>query len=283
LDEASAFVECGPMRLVIQGWMAGVPRADRCMAAAEKAITFLDQIASSHHLCAQPAWTVPEPGRKSPLLRAMWESTRAIGDHDLTPMAAVAGTIADAVADELSREGMTRVIVNNGGDIALRMGPGESIVIGIRSDVNRQDLSGTVYLDWTMGVGGACTSGLGGRSLTRGVASAVTVLADTASYADAAATAIANATLVQSDAVQRAKASSLDPLTDLNELEVTTQVGQLTDDEVSRALQQGIVRADQLLAGRMFFGAVITVQGRTRCTPSIDPIIRYDFTSAKCS
>lgn len=192
-------------------------------------------------------------------------------------MAAVAGTIADAVADELKRAGMTRIIVNNGGDVALRLAPGESIVVGVRPKVDRSNISGSFVLQGELGIGGVCTSGLGGRSFTRGVASAATVLAEIASYADAAATAIANATFINSPAVHRTAALNLDPSSDLHNLGITTSVDWLSDKEVSRALDQGIARAEKLVTQGNISGAIITVQGRTRRTQMFPPILEKDF------
>jgi hypothetical protein len=188
-------------------------------------------------------------------------------------MAAVAGTIADAAADELSQAGMTRVIVNNGGDVALRLSFGESIVVGVRPKVDRSDISGSFVLQGELGIGGVCTSGLGGRSFTRGIASAATVLAQTASYADAAATAIANATFINTPAVHRTAAIKLDPSSDLHDLHVTTSVDCLSDKEVSSALDQGIARAEKLVTNGKIAGAIITVQGRTRWTQTFPPIL----------
>ena len=66
----------------------------------------------------------------------MWTAAKRIGDGDLTPMAAVAGTIAAATADFLEHLGMTRVVVNNGGDLALRLKGEEKLYIGIRPRVD---------------------------------------------------------------------------------------------------------------------------------------------------
>jgi len=261
------------MRMHIQAWRDGVPQAHRCMAAAQNAVSFLEEIASSWDECKLPACSMPEPPHTRHLLHVMWQSTREIGDPDLTPMAAVAGTIADAVADVLREAGMTRVIVNNGGDLALRLSPGESIVVGVRPKVDHSDISGCFVLHGELGIGGVCTSGLGGRSFTRGIASAATVLAQMASCADAAATAIANATFINSPAVHRAAALNLDPSSDLHDLEVTTSVDCLSDKEASSALDQGIARAEKLVTKGRIAGAIITVQGRTRWTQTFPPIL----------
>ena len=129
---------------------------------------------------------LPENG----LAQRMIESVRAIGDMDLTPMAAVAGTIADGVADWLFARGPTKVVVDNGGDIAIRLAAGETATVGIRPQINCSDISHIAYLDERRLSWGVTTSGRGGRSFTRGIASAVTVIAENASINIAAGTPI---------------------------------------------------------------------------------------------
>ncbi len=86
---------------------------------------------------------------------------------------------------------------------------------------------------------GVTTSGVGGRSLTRGIASAVTVLAANASVADAAATAIANACFVEDDRIIQVPAEKIDPNTDLTGIRVTTEVGPLSSGKILVGNQQG--------------------------------------------
>ena len=55
------------------------------------------------------------------------------------------------------------------------------------------DYEGSITIDAATDVRGIATSGQGGRSLSRGIATSVTVLAHNAAAADVAATLIANA------------------------------------------------------------------------------------------
>ena len=256
------------MRMFIEASAGGIPRPDLCRTAAKEAIGFLEQIASRRLVLQSPAWCIEEP-KGNPLVHSMWKAARLVGDPDLTPMVAVAGTIADATADLLAYFGMTRIVVNNGGDVAIRLKTGESVAVGVRREVGNNEISHRLLVTPEMNVGGICTSGLGGRSFTRGVASAATVLAHRAAISDAAATAIANATFVESPAVQRVMAEELDPDTDLKGLEITASVGELTDSEVEIALFQGTRRAAQLVRKGLIAGACITVKDRMRCTNEI--------------
>jgi uncharacterized protein len=265
LGDDTVLVECGPMRMFIDASQEGVRRPDLCTKAARQAIDFLGEIASDKQVLQRPAISMKSPGRGR-LAHAMWKATCMVGDADLTPMAAVAGTIADATADYLLTMGLDRVIVNNGGDVALRLAPGETVAVGIREDVNRPTVSHRVRVTAEDHVCGICTSGLGGRSFTRGVASAATVFASRASLADAAATAVANATNVSSTSIRRGLADTIDPETDLKGISVTISVGSLTDTEIERALSQGISRAETLVMRGLITGACVFVQGRGRST-----------------
>ena len=200
LAGGGVMVECGPMRLVIRAWVGRVPQPQAAARAAEEAVTFLERLARVRPLLGG-GWHERLPRLREPLALKMAASVAAVGDEDLTPMAAVAGTIADAVADFLVDRGQTRVIVENGGDVAVRIGDGEAVTVGIRPEVGEARMAQVIALGPERASWGVATSGLGGRSLTRGVVSAAMVVAGDAARADAAATAVANASLVEDDAV----------------------------------------------------------------------------------
>ncbi len=265
LGDGTVLVECGPMRMFIEGYLKGASQPQICLRAAQEAIEFLEQVADHRPEIQAPALTLPAPPADL-LIHEMWKAAREIGDEDLTPMAAVAGTIADATADFLAIHHLNKIVVNNGGDVALRLMPGEEVVVGIRPDVNGTQVTRRVLITAEMNVGGICTSGLGGRSFTRGVASAATVFAPRASVADAAATAVANATYIHGPAVHRCRADLIDPNTDLRGVQITTSVGELTGNEIHRALKQGVERAEQLVHRDIVVGACVAVKGRMQCT-----------------
>jgi uncharacterized protein len=260
------------MRMFIEAWARGVLQTDSCKWAAEKAIEFLEQVASEWQDLKSPAGKIVKPPTNS-IVYSMWESVRLVGDPDLTPMASVAGAIAESTAELLWSRGMTRVVVNNGGDLAIRLGPGESLAVGIRPYVDRPDVTYRIVLTPELNIRGICTSGLGGRSFTRGIASAATVFAENAAISDASATAIANATLIASPAVKRIMAHSVDPDTDLKGVGITCSVGELTEGEIELALNQGVRRAEDLVEKALIIGACITIKGRMRCTEGISRLV----------
>jgi ApbE superfamily uncharacterized protein (UPF0280 family) len=205
----------------------------------------------------------------------MVASVQAVGDDDLTPMAAVAGTIADAVADFLVARGMTRVLVENGGDIAIRCRDGQPVAVGIRPSVGDQTITHAVVLRPERPAYGVATSGLGGRSLTRGVLEAATVVAADAALADAAAKAVANASYVAHRAVVRKPAEEIDPFTDIAGLQVTAELGELPEEKKNQAMIQAIRRAEQLVGDGIILGAFVACQGGTAMTTFIaDRLVR---------
>ncbi len=275
IDEEAVMVECGPMRLVIRAWYRNRPQLKVARHAAEKSIAYLEQIARWRPLLSRPFPEI-EDVPEDELALEMITSAIAIGDVDLTPMAAVAGTIADAVADWLFGENMDRVIVDNGGDIALRLKEGKSAAVGIRPRIDNLQVSHVLHLEGSQSAWGVTTSGVGGRSRTRGIASAVTVLAANASVADAAATAIGNACFVEDDGIIQSPAETLDPNTDLAGLPVTAKVGELLPGNLLLAIKNARQKAEMLSKRKMICGAFIALQDVFAISEGLKPYISTD-------
>lgn len=182
----------------------------------------------------------------------------------VTPMAAVAGAVADEVlATMTAATALTRAYVNNGGDIALHLAPGHSFTAGM-SAVNGDTL-GTLTLPAGAGIAGIATSGQGGRSLSFGIAESITVLGATAADADVAATLIANAvTLPDHPAIRYRPASERHPDSDLGDRLVVTHVGPLDTNDVARALDRGLATARTMQNAGHIKGAALLLRGQTR-------------------
>jgi uncharacterized protein len=266
LRGGSVLAQCGPMRLVISASIGRVVQPEAALRAAEESFGFLERVAR-HREALGKRFREDRKTVQDPLVLKMIESTVSVGDEDLTPMAAVAGTLADEVAEFLFTRGMTKVVVENGGDISIRLGGNESVTVGVRPEVGHTKISHVVELEPDPRSWGVATSGLGGRSLTRGIASAVTVLARTASLADAAATAVANASLVEDVQVMQSPAEELDPYTDIPGIPVTVRTGPLSEAVKTLAVEQTLRRAGELITGGRILGAFVSVQGRVGMTP----------------
>jgi hypothetical protein len=183
------------------------------------------------------------PLLQGPVARRMAEAVWPHRAVYITPMAAVAGSVADEMlAAMLFGRTLDKAYVNNGGDIAFHLSEGHELKAGIFVDA----LDGAVGLTHDRPVRGIATSGWGGRSFSRGIADSVTVLAANAAAADAAATIIANAVDADHPAIERRPARELDPDSDLGELLVTTHVGALPAAIIDQALERGAAEARRL-------------------------------------
>jgi ApbE superfamily uncharacterized protein (UPF0280 family) len=181
----------------------------------------------------------------------------------ITPMAAVAGAVADEVmAALISGGGIARAYVNDGGDIALHLAPGEALTAAIAAQPGAPDRLRVIHADPVRGI---ATSGWRGRSWSLGIADAVTVLAADAAAADAAATMIANAVdLPGHPAIARCPACEMQADSDLGARPVTVAVGALRPAEAEAALASGVACAAQLRARGLIAGAALFLQGRAR-------------------
>ena len=205
--------------------------------------------------------------------RRMWLACSPwAAQHFITPMAAVAGSVAQSLIASYDRPGVARAWVNNGGDIALHLAPGQSARVGLYADLARlpvhgwgQDipLDGAFDVTHAMPVRGVATSGWRGRSFSFGIADSVTVLAATAAQADAAASMIANAVNVNHPGIVRQPAHSLRDMTDLGDLAVTVDVPQLPSSLVQQALQAGWQCARECQAQGWIAAAFLVCQGQS--------------------
>lgn len=193
----------------------------------------------------------------SPTARRMIRAVTPYSDCFVTPMAAVAGAVADEVLSAMTRHRLTKATVNNGGDIAFHLAPGARF--------RAVSPAGHIDVDATDPARGLATSGWRGRSHSLGIADAVTVLARSAAQADAAATLVANAVdLPGHPAITREPACRLAPDSDLGQRPVTTNVGTLTPVDAARALDRGTQFARACIAKGTILAASLTLAGQTR-------------------
>jgi len=207
--------------------------------------------------------------------RRMWSACAPYGSGFITPMAAVAGSVAQEILSCYEESGIDRAWVNNGGDIALHLAPGYSASVGVVSDIAALDMKtlrgglmvdGQLHITSTMPVRGVATSGWRGRSQSMGIADSVTVLARTAAQADAAATIVANAVNVQDARISRMPAWLVRDDSDLGGLHVTVDVPALPLAQVQTALQRGLHKAQELKSGGLLWFALLTCQGQYAAT-----------------
>ena len=255
----------GPIDLIVEAF--GAPGAVHAAyrAAAARFATVLDELCAELALLRRPA----APGGTAlcgTVARRMYDAVAPFAAEGfITPMAAVAGSVAEEVLGAMTgAAALTRAYVNNGGDIALHLGPGARFGIGMIDRPDRPSLFGRTAIASGDPVRGIATSGRYGRSFSLGIADAVTVLAPTAAAADAAATVIANAVdLPGHPAIRRVPAIELQPDSDLGDRLVTRQVEHLMPEEAEAALAAGLARAEAIRARGLIASAALHLQGRT--------------------
>ncbi|WP_422008471.1 UPF0280 family protein [Reyranella sp.] len=209
------------------------------------------------------------PLLQGPVARRMAEAVWPHRTRYITPMAAVAGAVADEMLQALVLgRALDKAYVNDGGDIAIHLTPGQSLRAGIFA----QALDGVALLTHERPVRGIATSGRGGRSLSLGIADSVTVLAVTAAAADAAATMIANEVNADHPAIERRPACELDPDSDLGELPVTVAVGDLPPEIVEAALDRGLTEARRLRLCGLIDSAALSLRGHWRIESGGTPL-----------
>ena len=192
--------------------------------------------------------------------RRMAKSVSPHSDVFVTPMASVAGCVADHILAAMTSSGdLQKAYVNNGGDCAVYLSEGQSLRVGALSP---HDM-GHLTINHCDPIRGVATSGWRGRSYSLGIADAVTVLARSAGEADVAATLIANAVdLPEHPAITRQAASDLSPDSDLADRPVTVDVGPLSAQEAKSALSRGLQVAEIIKERGLILEALLVLQGQ---------------------
>ena len=277
LDQNRLHLHHGPIDLVIQAWGETSAVAHARTVAKSRFAMILDELVSELSDLRSP-WH-RDMHLQSPVAKRMQAAVAPFGtDVFVTPMAAVAGAVADEILGvmvECTR--LDKAFVNNGGDIAVYTARGETLTIGLIDDPNpRQDRilsTGQARISSRDNVGGIATSGRSGRSFSQGIADAVTVIAKNAAAADVAATLIANAVDTSSDAIIRVPATDLDPDSDLGSRLVTTDIGDLTDREIHTALSSGHTKAEDYCSRGLIDAALLRLRGQSLATGSYQSLL----------
>ena len=265
LPDGRLHLQHGPIDLIIEacGECAEVEAAYQQATASFQ--TVLSGLVNELSVLRTPLDAATRPVLHNVIAQRMLAAVWPHRARFITPMAAVAGAVADHMLAALTQQReLRKAYVNNGGDIALYLSPGEHFKTGLVSRVDQPAISGICTLHAAMPVRGIATSGWRGRSFSLGIADAVTVLAAHAAQADAAATLLGNAVVCEHPAIQRQPACALDPDSDLGTLPVVVEVGPLHDAAVARALDNGQKMATTLQQDGLINGAVLCLQGQYR-------------------
>lgn len=253
----------GPIDVVLRAW--GRPEAVRAAEAAAAAVFpgILPGLAGELAELRRPI--ADGPRACHPVARRMVAACAPFAPRFVTPMAAVAGAVADELLAAMLRAApLLRAYVNDGGDIAVHVAPGQVLDIGLVADPAGLALDGALRITEESGIGGVATSGRAGRSFSLGIADSVSVLARDAAVADVAATLIANAVDIASPSISRVPARSLDPDSDLGERLVSVEVGPLSATDIAAALSAGALVAEGFVRAGLVLGAALRLRGVAR-------------------
>ena len=270
LDTGRWHFQHGPIDLIlaVEGESAACDRAiaacwDRFQPVLPGLVAELAQLRRPAH---------ERPAVQDPVSARMVQACAPFAaERFITPMAAVAGAVADELIEILKRAGISRAFINNGGDIALHLTAGEQYRVGVWSNLGRRvrssdnralDLDSRFVVSAEMPVRGVATSGWRGRSFSLGIADSVTVLANTAAAADAAATMIANAVDCDYAGIVRVPAEQLKDDTDLGTLPVTVDVPPLPPGAIAAALEGGRAEAEYWRERGVIYAAALFLQGQ---------------------
>lgn len=168
LDDGRVFVDYGPASMVITARRGEETLSELARSAFPRIRDHLAEIARELPRLRRYPGEADFSGLEG-LPRVMAEAVLATGEPTLTPMAAVAG--------HHGRRGGGLAVCPGGrpgageqrGGHCPSAGPGRQVRMGILPDLNGA-ISQVVTIRAEDGIGGVCTSGLGGRSFTRGIA-----------------------------------------------------------------------------------------------------------------
>lgn len=245
----------GPIDIVAEAF--GDPPAVRAAyaRAATRFATLLEELVAE-----LPALRAPDAPVQGDVARRMVAAVAPFRPDFVTPMAAVAGAVAEEVLAALVGPGIARAYANNGGDIALWLAPGQRLTCALAASAGLD----RVTIASGDPVRGIATSGWRGRSFSFGIADAVTVVARTAAMADVAATMVANAVNHDHPGICRRPASDMQCDSDLGDRLVTVAVPPLTPAERAIALASGLRAAEAFRARGLIEGAALLLQGECR-------------------
>lgn len=120
LDHKTVLVSYGPMDMRIQVIERGRSRIDLALEGGDMACRVLEDLAQFLPVIKRRVTELEIRETYPDGVRRMIAATKKMEAPDLTSLAAVAGAASDVVADFLMSRGGTKIIVDNGGDIAVR-------------------------------------------------------------------------------------------------------------------------------------------------------------------
>jgi ApbE superfamily uncharacterized protein (UPF0280 family) len=267
LEDGRVFLEYGPTRMLIDIRNNGQRQPELALIVSEYVIDEFKR-ACEHMPLLKGQKLLEKPAQSYPIsIQKMLAAVKRVGDDTLTPLAAVAGAFSDIALEKALSLGAERVIINNGGDIAFKDIRGNPVKVGI--PISKDNPASTFALMLSDDkIGGICTSGIGGRSFTKGIATAAVAIAENAALADACATYLGNETNVEDPEIIRCYAEDIDSETDIPGHQITLKVGHLNKKTIYSALLNGVKAAEDLHERQIIWGAILCIEKEIVTVPS---------------
>ncbi|TIX82348.1 MAG: UPF0280 family protein, partial [Mesorhizobium sp.] len=220
--------------------------ASECRAAYGQAVarfqTILSELVEELTELRRPASLRPR-AFAGPTARRMEAAVNPLAEQFITPMAAVAGSVADEMLGALlAGRRLDRAYVNNGGDSAIHLGKGRSMTLAIAG--TGHGLEDRITIRAEDGISGVATSGWRGRSFSLGIADAVD--------------------LPGHPAIERVPACDLAPDSDLGDRLVTQAVGVFSSGEIAAALDSGLAVAEEFRRHDLIASSALFLAGQAR-------------------
>ena len=244
------FLQHGPINIVLEAF--GIDKNLAYRNVKKYFETILDELVLDLELLKKEVVLNRKFNNK--ISQSMQDATERFAPTFITPMAAVAGSIADNILRVLiNNTNLEKAYVNNGGDVSFYLNKNQIMKSSLASIPNM--ITEIKYKDKSRGI---ATSGWRGKSFSRGIADSVTVLADNAAMADAAATMIGNAVdIYNHPKIKKRPANEMYEDSDLKNLLITIEVGILTKVEIKEALKNGYQTALQYIQKDLINSALI--------------------------
>lgn len=260
LEDKRIFINHGPIQMALDIKVGSTRNSEIGFLVAEHVIEQFDRL-----LVYMPQLKIMRAFQKTneeypKVLNKMITAVNKCGDKAINSLGAVAGSFSDIALEKALQLGATRAIINNGGDIAFKDIYGKPIKVGIPLNRNLSKTQLVMTITGDMNIAGVCTSGLGGRSFTKGIATASVALASDAATADACATSLGNMTNVEDGNVTRCFAEEIDSGTDIPGQIVTLNVGDISKKKTYEALLNGLNAAEKLYERDIIKGAVLCIK-----------------------
>jgi len=253
IEDDKLFIENGPTNIIAEAFSS--EKIEIYNLICEYSSKFLKDLSLEIRTLKKP--TSHKNEFVSEIANTMFNSTKLFLPNFITPMASVAGSISELLLLKVLEEfEVKKMYINNGGDISLYITKDEKFNFSVGGETSFV----VEYAD-TDGLGGIATSGWKGRSFSMGIADSVTVIAEKASIADAAATIICNhIDLKNSKKIKKTIANNLYEDTDLNNKLITVSVENLTETEIRQAISMGKIISEYYISKKFIKAVIINLQ-----------------------